>query len=40
MVNNSKSRRIDKRNVVQIGSLSVLYGIINSVYDKQEDEDG
>jgi len=40
MVYNGKSRGIDKRNVIQISSLSVLYGIINSVDYKKEDEDG
>lgn len=40
MVDNGKSRGIDKRNVIQISSLSVLYSIINSVDDEKEDENG
>lgn len=40
MVYNDKSRGIDKRNVIQISSLSFLYSIINSVDYKKEDEDG
>lgn len=40
MIGNSKSSRIDKRNVIQISFLSVLYRIVNSVYYKQENEDG
>jgi len=40
MVENNKSRGIDKWNVVQITSLPVPYSIINPVYYKKEDEDG